>query len=769
MRVWPGKPNPLGATWDGSGVNFAIFSEHATRVELCLFDSVKDRKETHCIPLVEQTDLVWHCYVPDVKPGQLYGFRVHGPYAPKHGHRFNPHKIVFDPYAKAIGRDVRWADSMFGYKLGHPDGDLSFDERDNADCAPLAVVTNPSFRWGKSHRPCTPWHKTIIYETHVRGFTMLHPDVPEKLRGTYAGLATPAAIKHFKKLGVTAIELMPVHHNVNDRHLVERGLCNYWGYNTLSFFAPEMRYAATRSPREAIREFKQMVKTLHKENLEVILDVVYNHTGEGNHHGPTLTLRGIDNAGYYRLVPNNRRYYMDYTGCGNTLNMLSPRVLQLIMDSLRYWVLDMGVDGFRFDLASALARELHEVDKLGAFFDIIHQDPVLSQVKLIAEPWDLGEGGYQVGNFPVLWTEWNGRYRDTVRSFWKGDGHAVSEFATRLCGSSDLYEHNGRRPYASINFVTSHDGFSLNDLVSYNHKYNHANGQNNEDGDNHNISWNCGAEGPTNDAKVLDLRERQKRNFLATLLLSQGVPMIRMGDEFGHSQRGNNNAYCQDNEISWLNWDLDPSQKTLLDFVCRIVKFWQEQPVFKRRQFFQGRQIRGDLARDILWLAPTGKEMADSDWHSGAVRCLGLRLEGEMLDETDERGNHIVGDTVLMLMNAHHQNVDFTLPKHEPHEYWQPRFDTRAPSVKKRWLTQGVRYQLMARSLAVLQLKEVRPKTMARVAKWLHDAEQAQEPERPAANSVPVSVDEPKPADKVEPLPKTAPAVPPKNEDETKK
>lgn len=739
MRVWPGKPHPLGATWDGSGVNFAIYSEHATRVELCLFDSVKDRSETHCIPLMEQTDLVWHCYVPDVKPGQLYGYRVHGPYAPKHGHRFNPHKIVLDPYAKAIGRDIRWSDAMFGYRIGHPDGDLSFDDRDNADCAPLAVVTNPSFRWGRSRRPNHPWHKTIIYETHVRGFTMLHPDVPEKLRGTYAGLASNAAIKYFKKLGVTAIELMPVHHNVNDRHLVERGLCNYWGYNTLSFFAPELRYASSHSPREAIREFKQMVKTLHKHGLEVILDVVYNHTGEGNHNGPTLTLRGIDNASYYRLVPNNRRYYMDYTGCGNTLNMLSPRVLQLIMDSLRYWVLEMGVDGFRFDLASALARELHEVDKLGAFFDIIHQDPVLSQVKLIAEPWDLGEGGYQVGNFPVLWTEWNGRYRDTVRSFWKGDGHAVSEFATRLCGSSDLYEHNGRRPYASINFVTSHDGFSLNDLVSYNHKHNQANGQNNEDGDNHNISWNCGAEGPTNDQNIIDLRERQKRNFLMTLLLSQGVPMIRMGDEIGHSQRGNNNAYCQDNEISWLNWNLEPGQEALLKFVRDVIEFWREQPVFKRRHFFQGRQIRGDHARDIQWLAPSGKEMTDSDWHSGAVRCLGVRLDGEMLDEVDEKGQHIVGDTVLMIMNAHHQDIEFVLPKHEPHEYWQPQFDTRAADVKKRWLPQGYRYKLTARSMAVLQLKQVRPKTLARVAKWLNEEERTPGEDRETPTTAPVS------------------------------
>ncbi|MFG0295449.1 MAG: glycogen debranching protein GlgX, partial [Maioricimonas sp. JB045] len=520
MRVWPGKPYPLGATWDGRGVNFAVFSEHATRVELCLFDSPSASTESFCIPLRERTDFVWHCYLPDLKPGQLYGYRVDGPYEPHHGHRFNAHKVLMDPYARAVGRRLRWDDAMFGYRIGDPAEDLSFDTRDNAHCAPLAAVTDDRFRWRGDRPPHVPWHKTVIYELHVRGFTMMHPDIPPEIRGTYAGLASRPAIEHLLKLGVTAVELLPVHHHVDDRHLVERGLSNYWGYNTLSYFAPDTRYAADKSPNGSIAEFKRMVRTLHRHGLEVILDVVYNHTGEGNHHGPTLSLRGFDNRHYYRLVPGQPRYYMDYTGCGNTLNMLCPRVLQLIMDSLRYWVTEMHVDGFRFDLASALARELHEVDKLGAFFDIIHQDPVLSRTKLIAEPWDLGEGGYQVGNFPVGWTEWNGKYRDNVRRFWKGDGDAVSEFATRLCGSSDLYEHNGRRPYASINFVTAHDGFSLNDLVSYNHKHNEANGHGNDDGDNHNLSWNCGQEGPTDDPEVNSLRGRQMRNFMATLLLS---------------------------------------------------------------------------------------------------------------------------------------------------------------------------------------------------------------------------------------------------------
>ena len=707
MRVWPGRPYPLGATWDGRGVNFAVFSEHATQVDLCLFDSSQARRETHRIPLTEQTDIVWHGYLPDVRPGQLYGFRVHGPYAPRKGHRFNPHKVLLDPYARAVGRDLRWSDTMFGYRIGDADSDLAFDDRDNAACAPLAAVVNPAFNWRGDRHPRTPWHKTLIYETHVRGFTIQHPGVPRALRGTYAGLASDASIRHLLKLGVTAIELMPVHYYINDRHLIERQLSNYWGYNTLGFFAPEPRYAAATNPLEAVREFQRMVRRLHEAGIEVILDVVYNHTAEGNHLGPTLSLRGLDNANYYRLVAADPRYYMDYTGCGNTLNMLCPRVLQLIMDSLRYWVQEMHVDGFRFDLCSALARELHEVDKLGAFFDIIHQDPVLSQVKLIAEPWDLGHGGYQVGNFPVLWTEWNGKYRDSVRRFWRGDGHAVSEFATRLCGSSDLYEQSGRRPYASINFITCHDGFTMHDLVSYNEKHNEANSEGNRDGESHNNSWNCGVEGATDDKAIAQLRERQKRNFLTTLVFSQGVPMICAGDEIGRSQQGNNNAYCQDNPLSWVNWELTPEQKELFEFTCKAVAIWRTHPVLQRRKFFQGRQIRGDSVKDVVWLTPAGVEMDDAAWNAGFVRCLGLRLDGRMLDEVDERGRSIVADTLLMLLNAHEHAIPFTLPAGAPHEYWRPLVDTAQPQMKPRWMTAGERYDLQARSLVLLELKRV--------------------------------------------------------------
>jgi len=704
MRIWPGRPYPLGATWDGQGVNFAVYSEFATQIDLCLFDSVDATRESHRIPLPEYTDLVWHGYIPDLSPGQLYGFRAHGPYDPANGFRFNSHKLLLDPYAKAIARDVAWSDSMFGYRIGDPAIDLSFDERDNADVAPLAAVINPRFRWREDRQLRTPWHKTVIYEVHVRGFTKLHPDIPPKLRGTYAGLASDASIRHLLKMGVTAVELLPVHHHIDDRHLVEKGLSNFWGYNTLAFLAPEMQFASSKAPQDAVVEFKRMVRRLHEAGLEVILDVVYNHTAEGNQCGPTLSLRGLDNTSYYRLVPGQGRYYMDYTGCGNTLNMRCPRVLQLIMDSLRYWVLEMHVDGFRFDLASALARELHEVDKLGAFFDIIHQDPILSQVKLIAEPWDLGEGGYQVGNFPVLWTEWNGKYRDSVRSFWKGDGHAVSEFATRLCGSSDLYEHNGRRPYASINFVTCHDGFSLHDLVSYNQKHNEANGEKNRDGESHNRSWNCGAEGPTNNPTINRLREQQKRNFLATLILSQGVPMIRSGDEIGHTQRGNNNSYCQDNEINWLNWCLTQEQKDLYAFVCKLIRIWRENPVLQRRFFFQGRQIRGVGIKDILWLTPAGNEMTDADWSAGYVRCLGVRLDGEMPDEVDERGNLIVGDTLLLLLNAHHKELPFKLYKTAPREFWTLLVDTAEPNAGGEKFKGGDTYPLQARSLSLFQL-----------------------------------------------------------------
>src|SRR6516162_924531 len=559
MKVLPGRSYPLGATWDGAGVNFALFSEHATKVELCLFDATEQAAQTARIPLREQTDQVWHAYLPDVEPGQLYGYRVYGPYEPAKGHRFNPGKVILDPYAKAIGRDLKWDDSLFGYKIGDPNADLSFDERDSAPFAPLAAVVDNAFTWGDDRPPRVPWTKTLIYELHVKGFTMRHPGVPEKQRGTYAGVASEAAVQHLRSLGVTAVELMPVHQHVDDRHLQERGLHNYWGYNTLAFFAPELRYASKHSPRKSVQEFKMMVRSLHAAGIEVILDVVYNHTGEGSPLGPTLSMRGADNAAYYRLA-EDPRYYMDFTGTGNTLNMTHPYVLQLIMDSLRYWVVEMHVDGFRFDLASTLARELFDVDRLGAFFDIIHQDPLLSQVKLIAEPWDVGPGVYQVGNFPVLWTEWNGKYRDGVRRFWKGDGGTASELATRLAGSSDLYQDDGRKPYASINFITCHDGFTLHDLVSYNEKHNEANGEENRDGASDNNSWNCGEEGDTNDPEIIELRERQKRNLMSTLMLSVGVPMMLGGDELGHGQDGNNNAYCQDNELTWLDWELDDRQ-----------------------------------------------------------------------------------------------------------------------------------------------------------------------------------------------------------------
>ena len=709
----------MGATWDGAGVNFALYSEHATSVELCLFDSARDVREEQRIPLPEQTDFVWHGYFPDLKPGQLYGFRVHGPYEPLRGHRFNAHKILFDPYAKAVGRDLAWSDSMFGYRIGDPAQDLSIDKRDNAAGAPLAAVVSSSFRWGRDCPPRTPWHQTLIYEMHVKGYSIKSPWVPRELRGTYAGLACEGSLRHLRSLGVTAIELLPVHYHIDDRFLVEKGLVNYWGYNTLGYFAPNMRYASAKTPQGAIDEFKKMVKTLHRHGFEVILDVVYNHTAEGNQLGPTLSMRGIDNAAYYRLVHGNQRYYMDYTGCGNTLNMLSPRVLQLIMDSLRYWVLEMRVDGFRFDLASALARELHAVDKLGAFFDIIHQDPILSQVKLIAEPWDLGEGGYQVGNFPVLWTEWNGKYRDCVRRFWRGDGHTTSEFATRLCGSSDLYEHTGRRPYASINFVTCHDGFTLQDLVSYNHKHNEANGQNNHDGDNHNLSWNCGVEGPTNDARIRALRQRQRRNFITTLLVSQGVAMIRAGDELGQSQRGNNNAYGQDNEISWINWRLSDEDADFLAFVKQAIRLWQTQPVLQRRQFFQGRALRGEGATDISWLTPTGKEMSDSDWNAGFVRCLGMRLEGHMVDEVDERGRAIIGDTLLILLNSHSDAIPFRLPILTDEEYWRPLLDTAHKPLHSRLRADDL-YPLQGRSLAVLKLQHESADTwLGRWPAWL--------------------------------------------------
>jgi glycogen operon protein len=703
MRVWPGHPYPLGATWDGLGVNFAIFSEHATKVELCLFDSSEATRESTRIPLVERTDMVWHCYVPDLSPHQLYGYRAYGPYDPAAGHRFNPAKVLVDPYAKAIARRVRWSDEMLGYRSADPQQDLAIDDRDNAAYAPLATVIDPSFTWGDDRAPRTPWHETVIYEMHVKGFTRLHPAVPEALRGTYLALTYDAALEHLVELGVTAVELLPVHHHTDERHLVQRGLTNYWGYNTLSYFAPHRGYASSPLPADAVREFKVMVRALHDAGLEVILDVVYNHTAEGNHLGPTLSLRGIDNVSYYRLLPDDRRRYQDFTGCGNTLNMRSPRVLQLIMDSLRYWTLEMHVDGFRFDLASALARELHEVDRLGSFFDIIHQDPVLSQVKLIAEPWDLGEGGYQVGNFPVLWTEWNGRYRDTVRRFWRGDGGQASEFATRLAGSSDLYEHSGRRPYASINFVTAHDGFTLVDLVSYNDKHNEANGEGNADGENNNLSWNHGVEGATDDPRITALRARQRRNFMATLLLSQGVPMISGGDELSRTQHGNNNAYCQDNEVSWLDWNLTAADRAFLEFTRRVVALRKAHPVLRRRKFFQGRSIRGVEVKDLVWFDPSGHEMTDDTWNAHHVRSLGVRLAGDEIEELDERGRVIRDETLLLLLNAGEDTIQFTLPADGRGRAWECVLDTARPDEPLASYTPGREYGLEGRSMSVFR------------------------------------------------------------------
>jgi len=688
-------------------VNFALFSEHATKVELCLFDSPDETRESMRFALPEQTDQIWHGYLAGILPGQLFGYRVYGPYDPARGHRFNPNKIVIDPYSKAVGRTVTWSDAMYSYTIGSPGQDLSFDGRDNADSCMLSAVVDGAFTWANDAHPRTPWHKTVIYETHVRGATILHPDVPAKLRGSYAGIGSEAFIRHIQQLGVTAVELMPVHHHAFDRYLVERNLKNYWGYNTSAFFAPESRYASAPTPNASVREFKTMVRNLHSAGIEVILDVVYNHTAEGNQLGPTLSFRGIDNAAYYRLMPNEPRYYMDYTGCGNTLNMRHPRVLQLIMDSLRYWVLEMHVDGFRFDLASALARELHEVDRLSAFFDLVHQDPVVSQVKLIAEPWDLGEGGYQVGNFPVGWTEWNGKYRDAVRQFWKGDGGLASEMATRLAGSSDLYGQSGRNPYASINFVTAHDGFSLEDLVSYDHKHNEANGENNRDGEDHNNSWNCGAEGPTDDPEVLKLRARQKRNLMATLLLSQGVPMILGGDELGRTQLGNNNAYCQDNEISWYHWELNDTQKDFLEFVRYMVRMLATQPVLSRRRFLQGRAIRGEGVKDIAWFMPSGKEMDDDAWNSHFVRSFGVRLVGTEIHETDKYGDPIVGDTLYIMLNAHHDRMRMLLPKQESEQRWERILDTSLDNWNEPERLRDHTYRLQGRSVAVFRIAEL--------------------------------------------------------------
>jgi isoamylase len=699
MQVWPGQPYPLGATFDGAGTNFALFSEVASRVELCLFDDAG--AETR-VPLREVDAFVWHGYLPNVLPGQRYGFRVHGPYEPEHGHRCNPNKLLLDPYAKAVDGDIDWDESLFGYRFTDP---VQRNDADSAAHMMKSVVVSPFFDWSNDRPPRTPYADTVVYETHVRGFTKRHPGIPEELRGTYAALAHPAAIEHLTSLGVTAVELMPVHQFVQDHSLVERGLTNYWGYNTIGFLAPHHAYSSSGARGQQVQEFKSMVKALHEAGVEVILDVVYNHTAEGNHQGPVLSFRGIDNAAYYRLMEDDPRYYMDYTGTGNSLYVRHPQVLQLIMDSLRYWVTEMHVDGFRFDLAATLAREFYDVDRLSAFFDLVQQDPVVSRVKLIAEPWDVGEGGYQVGNFPPLWTEWNGKYRDTVRDFWRGEPATLAEFASRLTGSSDLYESDGRRPYASVNFVTAHDGFTLNDLVSYNDKHNEANGENNNDGESHNRSWNHGAEGPTDDHDVVELRERQKRNFVTTLLLSQGIPMLLGGDELGRTQGGNNNAYCQDNEISWYDWDAAREHDVLLDFTKRVSALRHAHPVFRRRRFFQGRPLRGSDVADIGWFTPDGSTMGDDDWESGFAKSVMVYLNGEAIPEPDARGERIVDDSFFLLFNAHSEPIEFTIPEGEYGESFEVVVDTAQPlpGVEERRAKPGAPFAVEARSVVVLR------------------------------------------------------------------
>ncbi len=656
MRVWPGKSYPLGATYDGAGTNFSIFSEVAEKVELCLFD--RNHRETR-VPLPEVTGFIWHGYFPDVGPDDRYGYRVHGPWAPEEGLYCNPAKLLLDPYAKAIDGNVEWNEAVFSYHFGDPEGPRN--DRDSAPYVPKSVVINPFFDWSNDHSPQVPLNETIIYETHVKGFTALKADVPRRMRGTYAGLSHPTAIEYLVDLGITTVELLPVHHFVHDSHLLEMGLRNYWGYNSIGFFAPHHEYSSKERIGFQVQEFKQMVRTLHEVGIEVILDVVYNHTAEGNHLGPTLCFRGIDNAAYYRQVADNRRYYLDYTGTGNSLNMRHPHVLQLIMDSLRYWVLDMHVDGFRFDLAPVLARELHEVDRLSAFFDLIQQDPIVSQVKLIAEPWDVGEGGYQVGNFPPLWSEWNGKYRDCVRDFWRGEDRQLAEFAYRFTGSSDLYESTGRRPYASVNFVTAHDGFTLNDLVSYNEKHNEANGEEGRDGEDHNRSWNCGVEGPTDEPKVLALRHQQKYNFLSTLMLSQGIPMLLGGDEIGRTLLGNNNAYCQDNALSWYDWEQIDEQ--LQAFTRDLIRFRREHPVFRRRGWFQGAAVHGRGIEDIAWFTPDGDEMSEEHWTEGSDNSLMIFLNGAAIRHKDAFGEKVIDDSFLLFINAFHEGMLFKVPR----------------------------------------------------------------------------------------------------------
>lgn len=703
-KTYPGSPYPLGATWDGEGVNFALYSENAEAIDLCLFNTPEDTAEHTKIRIQERSHHVWHVYVPGLGPGQLYGYRVHGPYQPENGHRFNPNKLLIDPYAKAIAGTIQWHNSLFGYQIGSHEKDLSFSKDDSAPYIPKSVVVDPTFDWGNDKAPKTPYYKSIIYETHVKGFTQLHPDIPDEIRGTFAALAHPVTVQYLRDLGITAIELMPVHHFVRDSYLIEKGLTNYWGYNTIGFFAPDAKYSASGVLGQQVKEFKKMVKALHQAGIEVILDVVYNHTAEGNQLGPTLSFKGIDNFSYYRLVEDNKRYYMDYTGTGNTLNARMPDVLKLIMDSLRYWIIDMHVDGFRFDLASTLARELHEVDRLGSFFDIIHQDPTISSVKLIAEPWDIGEGGYQVGQFPPGWAEWNGKYRDCLRDYWRGADSMLAEFAERFTGSSDLYKDDNRSPTASINFITAHDGFTLNDLVSYNEKHNEANGEDNKDGESHNRSWNCGAEGPTDDAGVNKLRDRQKRNFLTSLFLSQGVPMLVAGDELGRTQNGNNNAYCQDNEISWLNWSAADS--ILLEFTRKMVAFRKKHPVFRRRRWFLGRPIKGIGLEDIAWFLPSGSEMPDESWNHDFAKSLAVFLNGKGIRLVGPKGEPVVDDSFYIIFNAHYEPLDFILPEKKYGNVWIKVIDTSTNHVAEDGEHYKPKQSITVESRSIVVLKQ---------------------------------------------------------------